>query len=65
LTDINEDAGQKVASEDSSRMKFFKMDVTKAEDWKSTLEFAIKELGKVDILVNNAGWTYRNKVRRF
>jgi len=37
------------------------MDVTKAADWKSTVDTAIERFGKVDILVNNAGTSYRNK----
>ena len=37
------------------------MDVTKASDWKETIDAAVKQFGKVDILVNNAGTTYKNK----
>jgi NAD(P)-dependent dehydrogenase (short-subunit alcohol dehydrogenase family) len=37
------------------------MDVTKAADWKSTVDAAIEKFGQVDILVNNAGTSYRNK----
>ncbi|KAF2759510.1 oxidoreductase [Pseudovirgaria hyperparasitica] len=62
ITDINEDAGAKTAaSESSSSLKFFRHDVTSADDWKATLEYAVKEFGHVDILVNNAGGTYKMK----
>jgi 3-oxoacyl-[acyl-carrier protein] reductase len=37
------------------------MDVTKAEQWNSVLDFAKSKFSGVDILVNNAGWTYRRK----
>jgi NAD(P)-dependent dehydrogenase (short-subunit alcohol dehydrogenase family) len=37
------------------------MDVTKAADWKSTVDAAIEKFGRVDILVNNAGTSYKNK----
>lgn len=48
-------------AETSPTIKFFKSDVTKLQDWKDLLVFAIKEFGPVDILVNNAGTTYPNK----
>jgi NAD(P)-dependent dehydrogenase (short-subunit alcohol dehydrogenase family) len=44
-----------------SSLAFHKMDVTKAADWKSTVDAAIEKFGRVDILVNNAGTSYRNK----
>ena len=61
VCDINADGGQKTVSEMSSHMSFHKMDVTKASDWKETIDAAVKQFGKVDILVNNAGTTYKNK----
>lgn len=44
-----------------SAMAFYKMDVTKASDWKGAIETAIQQFGKCDILVNNAGTSYKNK----
>jgi NAD(P)-dependent dehydrogenase (short-subunit alcohol dehydrogenase family) len=61
VCDINVDGGQKTVSEMSSHMSFHKMDVTKASDWKETIDVVVKQFGKVDILVNNAGTTYKNK----
>ncbi|OCL07241.1 3-ketoacyl-reductase-like protein [Glonium stellatum] len=61
VCDINEDGGRKTVSEMSSNMSFQKMNVTKASDWKETMDAAVKQFGKVDILVNNAGTTYQNK----
>jgi NAD(P)-dependent dehydrogenase (short-subunit alcohol dehydrogenase family) len=63
LGDINVAGGEKVASELPSNMSFLKMDVTKAEDWKATVDFAFARYGRLDILVNNAGTTYRSKVK--
>ena len=42
-------------------MAFYRMDVTKASDWKGAIDTAIQNFGKCDILVNNAGTSYRNK----
>jgi len=61
VCDINEDGGLKTVAENSSYMAFHNMDVTKAADWKATLEAAVDKFGEVDILVNNAGTSYRNK----
>jgi NAD(P)-dependent dehydrogenase (short-subunit alcohol dehydrogenase family) len=63
LGDINVAGGEKVASELPSNMSFLKMDVTRTEDWRSTVDFAFSKYGRLDILVNNAGTTYRNKVK--
>jgi len=65
VCDINVAGGEKVASELPSNMSFLKMDVTKAEDWKATIDFALAKYERLDILVNNAGTTYRNKVKLY
>lgn len=62
ITDINADGGQKIAAQDPDHLVFQAMDVTKAEDWKVVVEFAVQRFGRLDVLVNNAGTTYRNKV---
>ncbi|KAF2280615.1 3-ketoacyl-reductase-like protein [Westerdykella ornata] len=61
VCDINETGGQETVASNPSSLSFHKMDVTKASDWKSTMETAIQKWGRVDILVNNAGTSYRNK----
>ncbi|KAF2709327.1 oxidoreductase ucpA [Pleomassaria siparia CBS 279.74] len=61
VCDINEAGGAVTVETNPSALAFHKMDVTKAADWKSTIDAAIEKFGKVDILVNNAGTSYKNK----
>ncbi|KAJ3545828.1 hypothetical protein NM208_g2312 [Fusarium decemcellulare] len=64
ILDINQTGGERVTSEikrAGHTAIFVKADITKASDWKSAVDQAISQFGKVDILVNNAGWTYRRK----
>ena len=63
VCDINEEGGKKVAAEQPERMVFRKLNVTNSEDWKSVINGAIADYGRVDCLVNNAGTSYKNKVR--
>jgi NAD(P)-dependent dehydrogenase (short-subunit alcohol dehydrogenase family) len=51
----------KTVTEKPSHMAFHEMNVTKAADWKATMDAAVEKFGKVDILVNNAGTSYINK----
>ncbi|EWZ95836.1 hypothetical protein NW765_013740 [Fusarium oxysporum] len=60
ICDINEAAGQKVAATSES-FEFQTMNVTKAADWQSAVDKAVKLWGHLDILVNNAGTSYENK----
>jgi len=61
ITDINDENGQRVAASVEGGLSYVRADVTKAGDWKSLLEGAWREYGRVDVLVNNAGISYRNK----
>ncbi|KAL1961895.1 hypothetical protein VTN77DRAFT_928 [Rasamsonia byssochlamydoides] len=61
LTDINVEAGEKVAASNPENLVFQKQDVTSAEDWKVVIDLAFSKFGRLDILVNNAGTSYRNK----
>ncbi|KAF1839229.1 oxidoreductase ucpA [Decorospora gaudefroyi] len=61
VCDINSDGGEATASTNPAALTFHKMDVTRAEDWTSTLATCLATYGKCDILVNNAGWSYANK----
>tara|TARA_R110001606_G_scaffold258475_6_gene406238 strand:+ start:6402 stop:7148 length:747 start_codon:yes stop_codon:yes gene_type:complete len=55
LTDINEEAGQKLAAEIGENAIFIKHDVAKEADWQNVLEQGEKRFGLVNVLVNNAG----------
>ncbi|PSN68867.1 3-ketoacyl-reductase-like protein [Corynespora cassiicola Philippines] len=61
VCDINEAGGEATVQANPSSLAFHKMDVTKAADWKATMDAATQKWGKVDILVNNAGTSYKNK----
>lgn len=56
ITDVQEEAGKKLAEELGENAIFVKLDVTKLEDWKNVLEKAKEAFGAVNILVNNAGY---------
>lgn len=58
LVDVNEDEGQKVASELASKGHeaiFIQADVTSEEDAKNVFAETIEKHGRVDVLFNNAG----------
>ena len=61
VCDINQDGGEATVKHNPASLAFHKMDVTKAADWKTTVDIAIEKFGKADVLVNNAGTSYRNK----
>lgn len=54
LTDLQGEAGEKLASELGSRASFVPQDVTSEADWERVVATAKKQLGGVDGLVNNA-----------
>jgi NAD(P)-dependent dehydrogenase (short-subunit alcohol dehydrogenase family) len=58
LTDVNADAGQRVADEiaqSGGRALSEPVDVTRAADCQRLVEHAIRKFGRIDILFNNAG----------
>ena len=55
FTDINEMAGEALASELGSNAIFVKHDVASEAAWKSVVETAESRFGPVNVLVNNAG----------
>jgi 3alpha(or 20beta)-hydroxysteroid dehydrogenase len=59
LTDLQSDAGAKLASELGKNAHFVPQDVTKESDWESVVGEAKKRFGGIDGLVNNAAiwWT--------
>jgi 3alpha(or 20beta)-hydroxysteroid dehydrogenase len=59
LTDLQTDAGAKLANELGQNAHFVPQDVTKESDWESVVGEAKKRFGGIDGLVNNAAiwWT--------
>jgi 3alpha(or 20beta)-hydroxysteroid dehydrogenase len=55
LGDLNEKAGNALASELGSSAIFVKQDVARAEDWKVVLRAGEQRFGTINVLVNNAG----------
>ena len=55
LGDLNEKAGNALASELGSSAIFVKQDVARAEDWKAVLRAGEQRFGTINVLVNNAG----------
>ncbi|MGL3151245.1 SDR family NAD(P)-dependent oxidoreductase [Microbacterium sp. A82] len=55
LTDVNAEAGQKVANEIGENALFIKHDVTDFEAWADVVKQANDKFGPVNVLVNNAG----------
>lgn len=55
FTDINEEVGEKLASELGDSTLFVKHDVTDEAGWQEVIEKAEAAFGPVNVLVNNAG----------
>src|SRR5699024_7368145 len=55
FTDINEEVGEKLASELGDNALFVKHDVTDEAGWQEVIEKAEAAFGPVNVLVNNAG----------
>ena len=55
LTDVNADAGQKVADSLGADAIFVKQDVSKQADWNNVVAVGEAKFGPVNVLVNNAG----------
>jgi 3(or 17)beta-hydroxysteroid dehydrogenase len=55
ITDMNEEAGQALAKELGEATRFWRLDVTKEEDWVSGVDKVLATFGRLDVLVNNAG----------
>ena len=62
LGDINEEAGQKTASqirEVGGDAIFVRLDVTSEQDWIDAVQATVSEFGRLDVVVNNAGTSAR------
>ena len=55
ISDVNEAAGQTLATECGAGAVFVRHDVTQEADWQAAIATAQQHFGPLDILVNNAG----------
>ena len=55
LTDINEEAGEALATELGADVHFVKQDVTSEADWNKVIAETESKFGPANVLVNNAG----------
>lgn len=58
VSDIQKEKGEQLVEKikkDGGKAAFFEADVSKAEDNKALVDFAVKTFGKLDVAVNNAG----------
>lgn len=55
ITDVQKEAGARVAAEINHDVLFLQQDVASEADWQRVMSRVIEEYGKLDILVNNAG----------
>ena len=55
LTDINEEAGQKLADSLGENAIFIKHDVAQEAEWTKVVEEGEKKFGLINVLINNAG----------
>ncbi len=55
IADVIEDDGRALAAELGPRVRFRRLDVTKAEDWDAAVAEAEREFGSINALFNNAG----------
>jgi cyclopentanol dehydrogenase len=65
LTDINDDLGQRSASQIDDEVGgaiYVHLDVTREEQWTAAIHAAVSTFGKLDVLVNNAGTSVRSTV---
>lgn len=55
LTDVDQENGERVASEIGEAAEFHVQDVSKESSWEKLVDDVVAKHGKLDILVNNAG----------
>lgn len=55
ITDLNEAGGQALAKELGEATRFWRLDVTREEDWSSVVDAVLAAFGRLDVVVNNAG----------
>ena len=55
IGDIDDEAGEALASELGDKALYVRLDVTKEQDWAAAVAAAEQRFGSLDVLVNNAG----------
>ena len=60
LTDVDEDAGRRVAAQVGGL--FVRHDVRSADDWRQVIATTLKHHGRIDVLVNNAGIVFPSDI---
>lgn len=60
ISDINDEAGARVADSLGPSARFVHMDVSRDADMAAGVKAVTEAFGRLDILVNNAGYTHRN-----
>lgn len=55
LTDVDQENGERVASEIGEAAEFHVQDVSKESSWEKLVDDVVAQHGKLDVLVNNAG----------
>jgi 3-oxoacyl-[acyl-carrier protein] reductase len=61
LADIDREGVGKLAKQVGKDALAVTADVTKADDWKKTVETCVAKFARLDIVVNNAGTSHRNQ----
>jgi 3(or 17)beta-hydroxysteroid dehydrogenase len=54
LTDLNEEAGRKVAAQIGANARFIRHDIASESDWQNVVKTTVEHFGRLDVLVNNA-----------
>ncbi len=61
ILDLQEEKGNKLASELGANAAFCKCDISNESDVKAAIDFAVSKFGRIDILVNNAAFAVAEK----